>query len=100
MTGSTVSYNPDGKEDGKDGIVNSDGSVGRPPQVGLGHELEHAGDDASGTNNTKSILVKDPDQGNKTVPISKSEYKIRTISEQKIRNEQKAEQRATPIVVQ
>ena len=38
-TNSTVTYNPSYQGNT---IPNADGSKGRPPQVGLGHELGHA----------------------------------------------------------
>jgi RHS repeat-associated protein len=46
-SGSTVTYKPNEKGQG---IMNADGTTGRPAQNGLAHELGHAQDGINGTN--------------------------------------------------
>jgi Effector protein len=106
-SGSIIFFNPDSKADGKDGVVNADGTTGRPAQVGLSHELGHAEDNINGEkinvdytnpNSIKNgaLIVNQPDDGNKRVYLEKDEYKIITVIDNPIRKEQGAKRRAVP----
>jgi len=90
---SDISYNP--KSQGTS-FVNADGTTGRPPQVGLGHELGHALSNSTGTNDvSKPANITDPDTGKKGV-LSNNEIMVRTQYDNPIRKEQGAKQRAIP----
>ena len=90
-TDSTVKYNPNGKGET---IVNADGTKGRPAFIGLGHELAHAKENATGTRNTTPNETKiDPDDGTKG--LSESEIRVRAIDSQ-IRQEQGIIERKQP----
>jgi RHS repeat-associated protein len=89
-SGSVIEYNP---QDSGSGIVNADGTTGRPPQVGLAHELGHAKDGILGKvtstnlNNDKEQkqdlkngtlkIVKDPDNNNTRQLMNKDEINVR-----------------------
>uniref|UniRef100_UPI001ED9513B RHS repeat-associated core domain-containing protein n=1 Tax=Flavobacterium sp. UGB4466 TaxID=2730889 RepID=UPI001ED9513B len=91
-TDSTVSYNANGKGES---IVNADGTKGRPAFIGLGHELAHAKENATGTRNTTPNETKiDPDDGTKGT-LSESEIKVRVVDSQ-IRKEQGVVERKQP----
>jgi RHS repeat-associated protein len=91
-TGSTVEYNPNGTGSA---IVNADGTTGRPPQVGLAHELVHTESNAAGTTNfTKDPSKTDPDTGKKGT-LTKDEINTRKVDSQ-IRKEQHTVERAQP----
>jgi RHS repeat-associated protein len=96
----TIKFDPNDMEDGKDGIVNSDGTTGRPASVGLGHELGHAEDDVRGTSDESKEIVRDPDNNNQREYMTKNEVHVRTDVDNKIRKEQGAKQRAVPKIVQ
>lgn len=91
-TGSTIGYNPNEKGST---IVNADGSTGRPPQVGLGHELEHAKVNSEGKRDKTIVPGKtDPDTGLKGT-LDKNEIHVRKVDSQ-IRKEQKYKERMQP----
>jgi RHS repeat-associated protein len=90
---SDISYN---RNDPRNDIKNDDGTTGRPTQVGLGHELGHALDNARGQNDpSKPGNVTDPDSGRKGV-LTKDEIKVRTQYDNPIRKEQGVPQRPIP----
>ena len=74
-TNAVIFYNP---YNSGSGILNADGSVGRPSRIGLMHELLHAELMITGTNTPIQILMNDPD-GGPTFRIKKyiDEYDIR-----------------------
>lgn len=94
-SGSVISFNP--KDMGKD-VVNSDGSRGRPAQVGLGHELAHAKDGIKGKATREKAIVRDPDDGRR-VGMAKDEIKVRKNVDNPIRKEQGAKPRALPVII-
>uniref|UniRef100_UPI00292F60F1 M91 family zinc metallopeptidase n=1 Tax=Pedobacter miscanthi TaxID=2259170 RepID=UPI00292F60F1 len=103
---STINYNP---VDPGTGIVNADGTTGRPAQVGLAHELGHARDGINGKVNSVdydnptsvqqgTVIVNDPDNGERRY-MTKDEYNIRKNVDNPIRREQGAKARAMPQIV-
>ncbi|WP_132038344.1 RHS repeat-associated core domain-containing protein [Flavobacterium circumlabens] len=91
-TDSTVKYNPNGKGET---IVNADGTKGRPAFIGLGHELAHAKENATGTRSVKVNDTKiDPDDGTKGT-LTESEIQVRAVDSQ-IRKEQGVVERKQP----
>lgn len=91
-TGSTIEYNPTATGSG---IVNADGTTGRPASIGLGHELGHA----ERNNDGSRVMAVDP---NKTDPdtgqkgtLTKNEILIRQKDSQ-IRKEQGVVERKQP----
>ncbi len=94
-TSSTISYNPNTTESGPDGIVNADGSTGRPPEIGLGHELFHAQDMKDGTYDATIDPNKtDPDSKQKGV-LDKEEISVRK-KDSELREEQGVVERKQP----
>jgi len=62
-TGSTINYVT---FDQGENVVNEDGTTGRSPFIGLGHEIAHASSNMKGLSNTnKATKVIDPDTGEK-----------------------------------
>jgi len=104
-SGSIVHFDP---TDQGLGVVNEDGTTGRPAQVGLGHELGHARDALNGDvfninwSDSESIengtyTVYDSDRrGISYMP--KDEFNVRKNVDNPIRKEQRAKQRAKPII--
>ncbi|AOC96485.1 hypothetical protein BB050_03396 [Flavobacterium anhuiense] len=91
-TDSTVKYNANGKGEG---IVNADGTKGRPAFIGLGHELAHAKQNATGTRDVALDPLKvDPDVGD-VGQLTKGEIKVRE-NENEIRKEQGVIERKIP----
>lgn len=87
---STIEYNPNSKGEN---IVNDDEtcSTGRPAEIGIGHELPHALNNANGTaDQTKNPDTVDPDSGQKGV-LTNEEINVR-----KVDNEIRIEQGVTP----
>jgi len=81
---STVKYNPNSTGSG---IVNADGTEGRPAEIGLGHELAHAQDNKNGTSNDNiNPTAKDPDSG-RTGVLTNNEISVRK-TDSAIRKEQ------------
>ncbi|CAM4114667.1 RHS repeat-associated core domain-containing protein [Pedobacter westerhofensis] len=95
-SGSVVSFDPN--DPGK-GVVNSDGTTGRPAQVGLGHELGHAKDGIEGKATNEKSIVRDPDRSNRRVYLDSDEIKVRKSIDNPIRKEQGAKPRALPVIV-
>jgi hypothetical protein len=90
-TDTTIEYDPNGNPQ----IANADGTYGRPPFIGLDHELGHAeyyGGGAVDYTYEKSVV--DPDTGNKG-GLTKEEIRNRVL-DSKIRKEQKVVERAKP----
>ena len=92
--GAYVFYNPDFMGEP---ICNADGSTGRPPRIGLGHELIHAVRIVKGVVDQSSTPpnIVDPDSGSKGA-LTSEELKVRD-QEQTIRHEQGVEPRAVPV---
>lgn len=87
----TILYNPIDKGSK---IVNKDGSTGRPPYIGLGHELGHALSAFGGKiDPTINNTVTDPDFGGN---LSNDEIYIRKEYDIPIRREQGVKERAQP----
>jgi RHS repeat-associated protein len=97
-TNSTIGYNPSQKNDGSDGtlaVKNTDGTVGAPASVFLGHELGHAQDIKNGKNDKNVNTTKtDPDSKQRGV-LTNGEIKARE-TENKIRTENKVVNRQMP----
>jgi hypothetical protein len=75
-----------------DKVVNSDGSTGRPPRIGLAHELIHAEHNMAGVNkNQIGSNSPDPD-GSAGRTLTREELNTR-IRENEIRFEQKVKPR-------
>jgi hypothetical protein len=94
-SGSIIDYNPN---DNGDRIVNQDGTVGRPPQVGLAHELLHAENNVNGAHDITEVpKMVDPDNAALPVhiPLSREEVKVRE-RDSHIRQEQGAKPRMQP----
>jgi hypothetical protein len=94
---STVSYNPNERSDDPEtGIVNLDGTTGRDPQVGLGHELGHARNNAEGVNDKTPRATLDPDhRSSKPTGLhTQEEVNVRKNVDNPIRREQGNKQRA------
>ena len=90
---SDISYNPTDKGNS---YLNADGTTGRPPQVGLGHELGHALNNAKGKNDQSTANnITDPDTGRKG-RLTQDEINVRKDVDNPIRKEQGATPRATP----
>ena len=97
-TGSTVEYNPNNRQDGKDGklpVVNEDGTVGAPAFVFLGHELGHAQDLKNGKNDKNVDPTKTDPDSKKTNVLTNGEIKARG-TENQIRTENKIIKRKLP----
>ncbi|KJS06199.1 MAG: hypothetical protein VR77_06175 [Flavobacteriales bacterium BRH_c54] len=96
--------NPIIRNDFDDGsyIKNSDGTTGRPIEIGLGHELIHADRIISNEtiedndSNPDFYNTVDPDSGEKGV-LYDEEIKVREL-ENVLREEQDVKPRATPVV--
>jgi RHS repeat-associated protein len=91
---STIGYNP--KNTGE-GIVNDNEacSTGRPAEIGLGHELPHALNNANGTSDqTVNPTIVDPDTGQKGV-LKNEEISVRKV-DNLIRGEQGVTLRPIP----
>ena len=89
---STVEYNPNSTGSG---IVNADGTKGRPAEIGLGHELGHAQDNINGASDDKiNTTAKDPDSG-KTGVLTNNEISVRK-TDSAIRKEQGVVERMQP----
>ena len=89
---STVNYNPNSTGSG---IVNDDGTKGRPAEIGLGHELAHAQDNKNGTSDDNmNTTAKDPDSG-LTGVLSNNEISVRK-TDSAIRKEQGVVERKQP----
>jgi len=76
-------------------VVNEDGTTGRPPKIGLAHELIHAKNNMMGTNKRSQITdVNDPDAARKggVEKMSQEEINVRA-EENVIRQEQKVKPR-------
>jgi len=96
-SGSIVYYNADNREDGSDGttpIKNSDGTVGAPAFVFLGHELVHARQNMKGKRDTNPSPKTDADTDKKGV-LDNSEISARE-EENKIRGENHVVARKPP----
>jgi len=98
-SGSTVEYNPNNQNDGRDGkiaVVNEDESIGGVPAfIFLGHELKHAQDMKNGKNDRNIDPGKtDPDTKQKGV-LTNAEIKARQ-TENQIRAENKIINRKLP----
>ncbi|WP_307382695.1 RHS repeat-associated core domain-containing protein [Chitinophaga terrae (ex Kim and Jung 2007)] len=95
-SGSTIRFNP---TDPGDRILNDDGSTGRPPQVGLAHELLHAEMNINGQHDVSLMPhMVDPDNANlppKYRSIVREEVKVRE-KDSLIRKEQGAKARMQP----
>ena len=91
---SKINYNP---KDKGTGIVNSDGTKGRPPHIGLAHELIHAKTNAEGKATSVYDLNKiDPDDSKKRKGLlTTNEIETRKI-DSKIRKEQGVKERKQP----
>lgn len=92
-TDATIKYNPSYKGQKFEssffdpGIKNADGSTGRPPFIGLGHEGGHAREIVNGVANVDyERFLRDPDTGRHGV-LNKSEINIRKNVDNKIRAE-------------
>jgi RHS repeat-associated protein len=100
-SGATILYNPDndgtGSKPGLVGVVNDDGSVGRPSEIGLGHEFIHTENDNNGTSvdKTNTQQVKDPDENDAIIDMPTEEVNSRS-EENQIRAEQGVKSRALP----
>lgn len=91
-TGSTVEFN----ETKTTGGVDVHGSGNRPTEIGLGHELIHAGHGNNGTRDTTPEPSKtDPDAGTRG-RLTKEETQTRK-EENILRKEHKLPARATPL---
>ncbi|WP_300600709.1 M91 family zinc metallopeptidase [Niabella sp.] len=91
-TGSVINYNPNNPGVG---IVNADGSQGRPAKIGLGHEVSHARQNAIGRNDrTRNSRMRDPDTGERD-RLSNEEIRARR-DDSKIRQENGVIKRAEP----
>ncbi len=91
-TDSTVEYNP---TNAGTGVVNADGTTGRPPEIGLGHELAHAEHNKNGTRDPAIDTTKtDPDSG-RTGVLSNNEVSVRK-TDSAIRKEQGVIERMQP----
>ena len=96
-TSSNIEYNPNEEGKGDDGIKNSDGSSGRPPFIGLGHELEHAAMLAYGRDEVENVPnAYDPDSKT-TGKLDLGELMVRMLDNM-IRREQGVKERAKPIL--
>jgi len=89
---SLIKFDPTNKADGTKGnsIQNEDGTYGRPPEIGLAHELIHADANTKGEVDKTAVSTINPDipgQGN-TVVSDKDEVNSRD-RENIIRDEQK-----------
>ncbi len=94
-SGSIVRFNP---EDNGGRILNEDGTTGRPPQVGLAHELIHAENNKNGQHDPSEMpKIIDPDNANLPInlPMSREEVKTRQ-KDSRIRGEQGAKPRMQP----
>ncbi len=94
-----VSFNPDAKGEN---ISNSDGTKGRPAEIGLAHELIHADENAKtdGAYDKTPVTIINPDgayPGNK-VEVQQDEINVRE-RENKIRDEQGVITRTKPKIV-
>ena len=89
-SGSTITYDPNAAGGG---IVNEDGTSGRPSYIGLGHELVHAKNGLNGTVDNNQTDCLDPDT--KTLDLDKEEVNTRK-EDNSIRAEQRVKARATP----
>ena len=95
-SGSTIHFNP---SDMGDRILNEDGTTGRPPQVGLAHELLHAEKNMTGNHDmsTQPNMI-DPDNASMPPPyngVQREEVKVREMDSH-IRKEQGAKPRMQP----
>ncbi|WP_432422785.1 M91 family zinc metallopeptidase [Terrimonas ginsenosidimutans] len=91
-SGSDIAYNPDKLGEN---IRNEDGTTGRPPQIGLIHELSHAFLNSLGRKNSFiATFTNDPDTKFKGI-ISMEEIDVRTNYENPARKEQFIKPRAT-----
>ena len=91
-TDSTVEYNP---TNAGTGVVNADGTTGRPPEIGLGHELAHAEHNKNGTRDPAIDTTKtDPDSG-RTGVLSNNEVTVRK-TDSELRKEQGVVERKQP----
>lgn len=96
----TVKFDPNasGVQSPGIGIKNEDGSIGRPPEIGLIHELGHAQSMIHGlVNFVKNLLFIDPDTGNKG-KLSNEEIRNRKEVDNPVRKEQGVKQRASPSI--
>jgi len=99
-TNSVIRFDPNNLENKEEGVKNSDGTTGRPAQVGLAHELGHAVDGVNGKTDGKKIDVLDPDNNDGTVTqLGVDEIRIRTKIDNPVRAEQGAKQRAIPVII-
>jgi RHS repeat-associated protein len=91
-TGTNSKINFDINGSGK-GVVNADGTTGRPAKIGLAHELIHADHNMRGQNtNNQTTTSVDPDGGGGTRTLSREELNTRQ-QEAVIREEQKVKPR-------
>ncbi|WP_317130512.1 M91 family zinc metallopeptidase [Flavobacterium pectinovorum] len=97
-SGATVEYNPNNRGDGESGIKNADGTTGRPPQVGLGHELGHVEQGIDGKVTSTKVIATNPDDNNARTYLGQDEIDVRKNVDNPIRKEQGAKQRALPVV--
>ena len=89
---SEIEYNPTSTGTG---IVNVDGTTGRPSFIGLGHELKHAQDNKNGASaDTLNPTAVDPDSGT-TGLLSHNEISVRQ-TDSAIRKEQGVVERKQP----
>jgi RHS repeat-associated protein len=96
-TGAIIEYDPN---DPGQVVCNADGSAGRPPEIGLGHELIHAWRMNQGKQDAgKAPIVYDYDTGKTGSPTMTKEELIVRVLEQTIRKEQGVGPRAQPVEV-
>ncbi len=91
-TGVIIKYNSKELAGGVNGIKNADGTTGRPPFIGLGHELIHTEAANVGKVDLSETKSKDPDTG---IKLDRDEVHTR-YEDSRIRREQKVVERAVP----
>lgn len=95
--GSTIDYNPNDTRDGTgpgSGIMNADGTCGKPPVIGLGHELIHARHMANGEVDGGDSGTVQPED--RRTGVSNEEFNTRS-EENILREEHGVVPRAEPV---